>query len=378
MMSLYIHIPFCLRKCFYCSFVVAVSKGHHAGRYLDCVLREAQRYRGEDVGSVYVGGGTPTVLEESLLRTFFQGLAEIFRYRSDLEITIEANPETIDSAKAEFLCSLGVNRVSLGVQTFHEKYLRWLGRNHTAEQSVRAVAALKAGPLPNINLDLMYSFPEETLAELERDVDQLIGMDCAHVSLYALSVEPCSRFYVRKVRPLSRDTEAMYYEKIRRTLTQNGYGQYEISNFCRPGAESFHNRNYWLGGNYIGLGVSAHSHRQGRRSWNTSQLNAYMTAIEQGLNPEEGHEVLSAEQQFKEAVAFGLRMNQGVNVQQLEARYGVCMPEALQARAQSFINDGWLAQKTTSGGEALAGDRPGTAGFGYVDAVYYIKRRQAD
>ncbi|MFA5259829.1 MAG: radical SAM family heme chaperone HemW [Candidatus Omnitrophota bacterium] len=349
MPSLYIHIPFCLRKCFYCSFAVAVSKEHHADRYVDCILREAQRYRGENMDSIYVGGGTPTMLRESQLSKLFKELMGIFHCAPGLEVTMEANPETIDSVKADFLFSLGVTRVSLGVQTFHEKYLRWMGRTHTAEQSARAVAALKGAPLANINLDLMYSFPGETLAELKSDVKQLIDLDCAHVSLYSLTVEPRSRFYVQGIHPLPRDAEAVFYEKVRRTLTQNGYDQYEISNFCRPGMESFHNKNYWLGGDYIGLGVSAHSHRRGRRRWNTSQLNAYMTAVEKESDPEEGYEALTAEQQFKEAVAFGLRMNQGVNVQQLEERYGVDVPEALQARVQSFINEGWLVQKISQG-----------------------------
>ncbi|HQO57781.1 MAG TPA: radical SAM family heme chaperone HemW [Candidatus Omnitrophota bacterium] len=350
MPSLYIHIPFCSRKCFYCSFVVAVAKEHHADRYVDCVLGEARRYRGETIGSLYVGGGTPSLLTEAQLRKLFDGLAEFFDFVPGLEITLEANPETMYPAKAEFLLSLGVNRVSLGVQTCHEKYLRWMGRTHTAEQSARAVTALKAAPLKNINVDLMYSFPEETLAELESDVKQLADLDCAHVSLYSLSVEPHSRFFSRGVQPLPRDTEAVFYEEARQRLVRDGYGQYEISNFCRPGMESFHNKNYWLGGDYIGLGVGAHSHRHGRRSWNTSQLKAYMTAVEKNVNPEEGYEMLTSEQQFREAIAFGLRMNQGVDVRQLEERYRVAVPESLEARVGSLIQEGWLDQESSAGG----------------------------
>lgn len=353
MPSLYVHIPFCLRKCFYCSFTVAISKEHHAARYVDCVLREAQRYQGETLDSIYIGGGTPSMLTEGALRKLFKELPGIFRCAPGLEVTIEANPETIDFAKAKLLFSLGVTRVSLGVQTFHEKYLRWMGRAHTAEQSVRAVAALQSALLTNINLDLMYSFPGETMSELASDVKHLAGLGCAHVSLYALSVEPYSRFYIQGIQPLPRDTEAAFYEDVRQRLARSGYRQYEISNFCRSGKESFHNKNYWLGGDYIGLGVSAHSHRQGRRSWNTAQLNAYMAAIESGANPEEGHEVLTAEQQFKEAVAFGLRMNQGVDVQRLEDRYRMAVPEALEARVRSFIHEGWLDEKESGPGHPL-------------------------
>ena len=350
MMSVYVHIPFCLRKCFYCSFAVAVSKEHHADRYVDCVLKEARWHEGRDVNSVYIGGGTPTVLKDVQLRKLLRGLAEIFQFRPDLELTVEANPENICPVKAELLASLGVSRVSLGLQTFHEKYLRWLGRNHTAEQSVRAVAVLKAAGLNNINLDLMYSFPGESQDELQSDLKRLVGLRCDHVSLYALSVEPCSRLYVRRVQPLSQDVEAAYYEEIRRTLSRHGYGQYEVSNFCRPGRQSSHNRNYWLGGDYIGLGLSAHSHQQGRRSWNAVNLNAYMAAVEQGRNPEAGSEVLTAQQRLKEAIAFGLRMNQGVNVRKLEERYGVRVPEELQDRVRSFMNEGWLAQDTSESG----------------------------
>ena len=349
MPSLYIHIPFCLRKCFYCSFAVAVAKEHHADRYVDCVLREAQRYRGESIGSLYVGGGTPSLLTETQLRKLFDGLAGIFSFVPGLEITLEANPETIDSAKAELLLSSGVNRVSLGAQTFHEKYLRWMGRTHTAQQAVRAVAVLEAAPLRNVNVDLMYAFPGETLAELESDVKQLMSLDCSHVSLYSLSVEPHSRFFSRGIQPLPRDIEAVFYEAVRQNLLRNGYAQYEISNFCRPGRESFHNKNYWLGGDYTGLGVGAHSHRRGRRSWNTSQLNAYMAAVEKDAPPEEGYEILTPEQQFRETVAFGLRMNQGVDVPRLEARYRMPVPESLEARVHSLIQEGWLEQESRAG-----------------------------
>lgn len=321
MTSLYIHIPFCRRKCFYCSFAVSVGQERRRDEYLDALEAEARLYAGLEIGTVYLGGGTPTELDDAQLKRLVQMIESNFRVVFGCEFTAEANPENLNPAKAEFLRSLGINRVSLGLQTFNDDHLKYLGRAHDSFKALSAFNDLRRAGFKNINVDLMYSFPGQTVEQIRGDVRTALGLGSEHVSIYTLTVEENSRFYAQKIREQDRADQGEQYELVASLLEDAGLRQYEVSNFARPGFESAHNINYWRGGNYIGLGLSSHSHHDGRRSWNTDRLSEYLRRMKSNESPEEGHEVLSAEQRLSESLVFGLRMTQGVDIAILEDRY---------------------------------------------------------
>jgi len=345
MSSLYIHIPFCEKKCFYCSFVVSVGQRHRVDLYLDCLSDEALYYKGDAIQTVYLGGGTPTFLTNEQLQKIFDVIHNNFKLADDVECTVEANPEGLDIAKIKFLKKLGVNRISLGVQSLNNEYLKYLGRIHDREKAVDAFHIIREGGIENINLDLMYTFPEQSCDELQDDVGAISELGSEHLSLYALSIEPNSRFYVKKEQLPNDQVQVDQYILVCRFLEKAGLKQYEVSNFARPGEESRHNLNYWEGGNYIGLGVGAHSHINGTRSWNVAKLTEYIRRIERKESPLEGNEQLDHHQRLWETMLFGLRMNRGVNVKEKEETFGCKVPDEKQIMLERFVEEGWLQRE---------------------------------
>ncbi|MBF0522769.1 MAG: radical SAM family heme chaperone HemW [Candidatus Omnitrophica bacterium] len=343
--SLYIHIPFCAKKCLYCSFTVCVAQQQHIDPYLKCLSKESEVYKGQNVQSIYIGGGTPTYLTGHQLGFLFSMIRKNFHVASSVEFTIEANPESLDKEKISIMKNAGVNRLSLGVQSFHNKYLNYLGRNHDADAALKAFELLREGGMKNISVDLMYLFPGQTFQELKEDVKQLTGFESEHVSLYTLTLEPNSRLFVQKEKLPSEDIQAQYYSYVKEALEKKGLKQYEVSNFAKRGRESLHNLNYWVGGNYIGLGVAAHSHKDGRRSWNNSFLKTYMKLIlEKGLG-EEGFEQLNPYERMKESFVFGLRMNRGVNIKNLQEKYAAVFIEQDSVMIKRLKDAGFLVRE---------------------------------
>lgn len=345
MTSLYIHIPFCQRKCFYCSFAVSVGQEHRIETYLECLAKEAKRYRGEAVKTIYIGGGTPSFLSLEQLERLFAAINENFRFPADAEYTAEVNPEGLEKSKVELLKKRGVNRISMGVQSLNDKYLKILGRKHTRQTALEGFTLLKEAGFDNINLDLMFAFPGQTMAELKEDVEGIMALSSGHLSLYALDLETNSRFYAQHIQLPDDRIQAQYYLFITRCLESGGFRQYEISNFAKPGKESRHNWNYWLCGDYIGLGLGAHSHRNGRRYWNVSRLTEYMNKLKNNLSPVEGEERLKKYERFLEAMLFGLRTNQGVNMSALRQRFR-CRPDPQrQHLIQQFMREGFFVKR---------------------------------
>ncbi len=337
MASVYLHIPFCQRKCFYCSFAVAIAQENRQDEYVQALVDEARAYRGRKINTIYLGGGTPSHLTEGQLEKVFGTIKEAFICPSECEITVEANPEDIDLEKAKFLFGLGVNRVSLGVQTFNDRYLKLLGRAHESFKALSAFNDLRRGGFLNINVDLMYSFPGQSQKEIQEDVQTLSALGSEHVSIYTLTVEPNSRFYAQKIQQQDNQAQGKQYQLVTDLLEEYGFRQYEVSNFSRPGFESGHNINYWESGNYFGLGVSAHSHHDGRRSWNVSRFGEYLKKIQAGQSPEEGHEVLSKQTRLREALVFGLRMNRGVVIGSLEKQFDCLLPQEISQQIKVLI-----------------------------------------
>ncbi len=328
--SLYIHIPFCLHKCLFCSFAIAVGAINHADEYLNRLEEEVKKYERVVLETVYIGGGTPSTLSLDQLNRLITLIRENFLLSEDCEITLEANPEGLDEVKAQGIKDLGINRISLGVQSLNDRYLNFLGRKHSAAQAKESYALLRTIGFTNINLDLMYAFPSQTVLELEEDVKALASLNSEHLSLYTLTIEPNSKFHVSAIKLDDEEKIAQGYLKVVEILGDYGFKQYEISNFSKEGFRSKHNQNYWLGKRYLGLGMGAHSFIENRRSWNKSKLQEYLNSS----NPVEGFEDLNEETLIMEKVLFGLRMNDGIDP--------TLVPKSKKATIDHFIEEGFL------------------------------------
>ena len=343
--SLYIHVPFCRKKCSYCSFVVSIGQEQRMDAYLDCLKKEAQPHAHTPVKTVYIGGGTPTLLDIPHLKKLQKIIKQSFKFSEEAEVTIESNPEGLDEEKIKCLRDLGFNRVSLGVQSLNDKYLKFLGRVHDAAKARKAFVLLRKAGFKNVSVDLMYDFPQQSMAELKKDLKDMTALGADHVSLYALTIEENSKFFVQNLKLQKDAVQKDRYELVAATLEKNGYQQYEISNFSKKGKQSKHNLNYWTGGDYIGLGIGAHSHKSGRRSWNIARLTDYIKRMEAGLSAEEGFEALSPQERLMETLLVGLRMNEGVNVMDLQKTFRFPFPDGFLEKVKEFAKAGLLSLK---------------------------------
>jgi len=359
MAGLYVHIPFCVRKCLYCDFY-SLPQGDGPlpgrlnrladadnGRFLDALeveLRSAPA--GFRPATVFIGGGTPTELSDR----DFARLLEILRREVDFsgveEWTCESNPGTLTPAKAESMREAGVNRVSLGVQSFDAGALEFLGRIHTAEEAEQGYRLLRDAGFQNINLDLMYGIPGVSTDRVRRDVEQLARLGPDHASAYCLTFEEGTPLWELRAKGLVRETdeaaELEQYEEVRRGLRAAGYGQYEISNFARPGRECRHNLLYWGGGEYIGCGPSAHSHWGGVRSGNVRSLAAYTERWLAGQPARDFEERLDPEPKARETLVMWLRRLEGVSRSEFKAGTGFDCLDLIPAASRWLVEEGWL------------------------------------
>jgi oxygen-independent coproporphyrinogen-3 oxidase len=329
--ALYVHVPFCATKCSYCDFysLPGGRRGREPAEYLDALDRElaARAPEGFAPETIFVGGGTPTILEPDELRR----LGAIVRSRCDLsrvrEWTVEANPGTLDGARIDALLSCGVDRVSMGVQSFDDRVLRSVGRIHDAATARRAVADLRAAGVPRISVDLLFAVPGQGADVFARDLDEAVALGTGHLSCYALLYEEGTTMLARERRGLvRREPEDLEREMLlsgRRRLREAGFRAYEISNFARPGQECLHNLVYWRNGPYLGVGVAAASYLGGERSSNVRDLRAWLDGVAAGRSPVVEKERLDARGVLGETVMLGLRLDEGVRWDDLAARTGL-------------------------------------------------------
>jgi len=315
--GLYIHIPFCKTKCPYCGFYSLVAPSL-IPRWLDAFEKEVLHYKDRFAcfDTLYLGGGTPTVLEIRDLETMMKQLFSHFRFDRDTEITIEANPAGLTREKTDGIKALGFNRVNLGVQSFADRELLFLGRNHTAEDAVSALENLRVSGFTNVGMDLIYGFEGQTLKEWVSTLKQALAFGPEHLSCYQLTFEKKTLFWkIRErgeLRPVSEEKEKDFFLRTSKFLEDNGYIHYEISNFARePSCYSRHNRKYWDHTPYLGLGPSAHSFQGSTRWWNFRSIKKYCEALEGRKAPVEESEELTKEQMRLESIALGLRTRQG-------------------------------------------------------------------
>ena len=340
--GLYVHIPFCQKKCFYCAFAVSVLKHHWVDDYLSALSDEAGQCSSGTFDTVYIGGGSPSFLDEKNIARLFGTLSRCFDLNHASEVSFEMNPEDVSRAKLDALRSFGVNRVSLGAQSFSNEDLSFLGRCHDRERIFSTYDLLKVQGFRSISIDLMYGLPGQGRVQLLKDLDAAIHLSPEHISLYSLTLEAPSKFSVHPPDLPDPQTNADLFCFAKSRLESAGYRHYEVSNFCRPGFESRHNLNYWQGGDYIGLGVAAHSHQQGRRWWNIDQTKRYIERVKNGASPCAGEEVLDAEGRLRDALVFGLRMTDGVCLSQLEERFGAVIDEGRQQQLETMAEEGFL------------------------------------
>jgi len=370
MASLYLHIPFCERKCIYCDFYsiapqdVSGSNDALIGRFLSCLKEEIALRAQEDrfrvsYETIYVGGGTPSLLSPSIIGELLSLLAGSFTIERDAEITLETNPGTVDLTKLRAFRSAGVNRLSVGVQSFHDDELRFLSRIHTSREATECLRdAFRAG-FENVSLDLIFALPSQTKERWESNLRQAVELDPKHLSCYSLIVEPntpLSRMVEsHQVSLLDVEEDADLYEQTMEYLAACGFEQYEVSNFAKPGYESRHNSNYWNHTNYLGFGPSAHSFwstgglvADARRWWNISNIIGYAERLERGRIPTAGEEHLTIEQLIREEILLGLRSG-GIDVAGFRRRYdsdllSLRRPEieALIGRDLATLRDGKL------------------------------------
>ena len=352
MPHLYLHVPFCVRRCSYCDFSIAVRKRIPAREYVEAVLQELEIVRAADPGAVprgspddgfdtlYLGGGTPSLLPPDAISTLLTSLRDAFNvtpFRDDVEVTLEANPEDVTSETASYWRRAGANRVSLGAQSFDDNVLKWMHRSHDAARIGAAVHALRGAGIDNISLDLIFALPAELQRDWERDLELALSLGPNHLSLYGLTVEertPLARWISRgAIAAPDDDRYAEEYLLAHLRLAASGYHFYEVSNACRGDAESRHNSAYWSGRPYLGLGPAAHSYDGRARRWNVAAWSAYARAVAAGRSPVESAEVLTPAQRELERVYLALRTDRGVP---LAAR---CRPVPPVA---AWVEKGWV------------------------------------
>lgn len=354
-MHLYLHIPFCHHICPYCGFYKH-KPGNLANReFVDAILQEAKKRGGGErlaPDTVYFGGGTPTLLSPALLERLMRGLAESFDLAAVTEWTLEANPATFDLEKARLMRELGANRISLGVQSFDPGILATLGRDHSPSDAISAYQLLREAGFENISIDLMFSIPGQTTALWQTDLETAVVLKPEHFSAYNLTYEEDTEFLTRHQKgelDMNEDRDAdLFYQAID-FLESSGYTHYEISNYSRPGFESRHNRSYWAGADYLGLGPGAVSTIRGQR-WKTLPDTAtYVRATKAGLDTRTDIEILTAEDRRTEAIALRLRTRDGLPTEWLPASTSL---ESLTEQGLIEVNGGRIT--LTRAGKALA------------------------
>jgi oxygen-independent coproporphyrinogen-3 oxidase len=352
MAGIYLHIPFCRQACHYCNFHFSTSL-QGMNDFVPALLKEMEGrsdYLGDArIGTIYLGGGTPSLLGPAALNLVIERLKDLFVLESDAEITLEANPDDMtDREKLKAWRSAGINRLSIGIQSFFDDDLRWMNRAHDASQAAESIRLAKEEGLDNISIDLIYGGPTLPDDRWEQNVARAIRLQIPHLSCYALTVEPRTPLdkLIRqhKRSEVSPDGQARQLLLLMNWMEQAGYEHYEISNFALPGHRSRHNSAYWQGVPYLGLGPSAHSYDGRSREWNIANNARYIAALAGGTLPVAEKEVLTPVQQLNEYIMISLRTMEGIDLSAVSRRFGAGPAEALLQRAQAHIRKGMIVK----------------------------------
>jgi oxygen-independent coproporphyrinogen-3 oxidase len=337
MAGIYIHIPFCKSRCRYCDFFSSTQLKKQES-YVEAVINEWETYQSDwsqqEIQTIYLGGGTPSLLSIESLHKLLHSIYKSIPPATIQEITLEANPGDITTNKIQAWRTIGINRLSIGIQSFNDKLLQLVGRRHNANQAIQAVRTAQAEGMNNISIDLMYALPTQTLEEWKADIAKALELNVPHISSYGLIYEDGTSLTQLleqgKISAINEEEEMLMYDHLVELLTEHGYEHYEVSNFSRPGLHSKHNSSYWNDTPYLGLGAGAHSYDGKKRWWNITDIDQYITqATNQTLAPEQ--EIISKEERHTEQVMLGLRTSKGVKCSIVK-----------MDKAQAYISKGLL------------------------------------
>ena len=353
--ALYIHIPFCEKRCVYCDFYTVAGQRNRIPDYIhalraEAVLRGAEPFwQARRFSTIFFGGGTPSLLSPQQVTEILDAGYSVFNFSQRVEITLEANPGTATPERLAQYRRAGINRLSLGIQSFDPVELQMLDRIHSPDEAIACALAARQAGFDNLSFDFIFALPNQTLARWEATLQQAVELEPHHISAYNLIVETGTpldhQIRKGKVSPLSEEEEREFYGFTMNFLQQHGYHQYEISNFAKPGYEAQHNVKYWDGSPYLGLGASAHSYDGKRRFWNVANLRKYLDALEANTLPEEGYEKLSRQQRIFENVFLGLRQNRGVPLESFRKKFHVEFDRAFNGKIATLEKEGFLLRQ---------------------------------
>lgn len=350
--GIYLHIPFCKQACTYCNFHFTTSL-RYKDPLVEALVREAEQespYLGsETIRTVYFGGGTPSLLDPGDIQRLVRTIGKHYDLAPEAEITLEANPDDISAEKLQGWKAAGINRLSLGVQSFFEEELRWMNRAHHAQQAIDSLD-LAVSFFPNTSLDLIYGSPLLTDDMWKQNVERVTERGVPHLSCYALTVEertPLSKsIQHRKTEAVDPEKQARQFLQLMDWLKEKGYEHYEVSNFALPGHRSRHNSSYWQGQKYLGLGPSAHSYNGRERRWNIANNQLYIEGLEKGTAIWES-EVLSAKDRLNETVMISLRTREGLDLNRIEKEFSFEERTRIEKRLERYVKGGWIQMEKT-------------------------------
>lgn len=344
MAGIYIHIPFCRKACHYCNFHFSTSH-QLINDVVAAICKEAflqHDYIHERVDTIYFGGGTPSLLNEIQLTNILTAVRGNYSIADDAEITLESNPDDITDTALKMWRSIGINRLSIGVQSFFESDLLWMNRAHNAQQAYNCIQLAKQNGFENITIDLIYGTPGLSDENWKKNIDTATALHIPHISCYALTVEEGTALHHKirsgKLKDVDTETQGRHFEILTSALKENGYQHYEISNFAQPGYESKHNSSYWKSKPYLGLGPSAHSYNGSSRQWNISNNALYVQSLNNDSVPAE-KEILTQDQKLNETIMIALRTSAGISVDEIKINFSKEIASSLLEKAEKYIRN---------------------------------------
>jgi len=353
--ALYIHIPFCEKRCVYCDFYTVAGVGSRIPDYIAALKKEIVRRAAESFwqrqrfATIFFGGGTPSLLSPQQIFEILGAALSLFNFEKHPEITLEANPGTITVEQLAKYRAAGINRLSFGVQSLHADELQRLDRIHSPQQAIDAVLMARQAGFENINMDFIFALPQQTIPRWQKNLTQAVALQPAHISAYNLAIEEGTPLDIKirkgEMQPLSEEEEREFYQFTIDFLERHGYRQYEVSNFSQPNFEARHNIKYWDGSFYLGLGASAHSYDGERRFWNVANLRKYLEALAADRLPEDRSEQLTKQQQMFEMAFLGLRRRRGVDLSAFAKRFHQSFDETFNGVAHELENGGLLMRR---------------------------------
>ncbi len=349
-LSIYIHIPFCARRCGYCNFVTFVEKENYMFDYVNALIKEMKTYskaaENHVVQSVYIGGGTPSYLHKGLMLKIFKALKENFNFMRNPEITVEANPNSLTEEKLEEYKACGVNRLSIGAQTCNNHILKNIDRLHNFDDFKESLELAQAKGFDNISVDMLIGLPKQKKADVIKMLKYLVSHDVKHISAYSLILERGTPMFNKvssgKAVLPTEDATVEMYNSVYKYLNKKGFKRYEVSNFAIPDYESIHNTVYWTLGEYIGLGVAAHSYFGGDRFANTTGLDDYINKVDAKKSPIIDRETLTPQEQKEETIMLSLRTSKGINIESFNYKFNCNLLEDKKTEINFLLNNRFI------------------------------------